>query len=129
MQSASHLTEAWNLLKLNQMVKYSSRQLDAVYGAISHSVRRRILDQLGAGEATVTELAEPYAMSLPAVSKHIRALEDARLVHRTIAGREHRLRLEAAPLMPATAWLESYRGFWETRLDLLDRRLRERSGR
>lgn len=108
------------------MVNRSADRLDRVYGAISHSVRRQILEQLGARPASVTELAHPFAMSLPAVSKHIRILEAAGLVHRTIEGRQHHLTLEAAPLRPATIWLETYREFWESRLDLLEARIRSR---
>lgn len=108
------------------MVKYSDRRLDAVYTAVSHAARRRIIERLRGGAATVTELAEPFAMSLPAVSKHIRVLEHAGLVRRTITGREHRLSLEAGPLQPAAGWLESYHLFWESRLDLLEARLRSR---
>ncbi len=114
---------------VNQVVKYSSGRLDAVYGAISNPVRRSVLDQLRPHGATVTQLAARYPMSLVAVSKHIRVLEDAGLVRRTIRGREHHLSLEAAPLRSAAGWLESYRGFWEERLDLLDAKLRERKRR
>jgi DNA-binding transcriptional ArsR family regulator len=108
------------------LVKYSAARLDEVYGAIAHSVRRAIVEQLSAGSARVTELAGPLPMSLPAVSKHIRILEAAGLVRRTIDGREHHLSLEPVPLKPAAAWLEGYRSFWETRLDLLDARIRSR---
>ena len=114
---------------INRLVKYSDRRLDAVYAAVAHPARRRIIQRLSAGGATVTELAEPFAMSLPAVSKHIRVLEEAGLVHRSVDGREHHLSLEAAPLQPAAGWLESYRMFWESRLDLLEARLRARPRR
>ena len=72
----------------------------------------------------MTELAAPFPMSLAAVSKHIRVLEEAGLVRRTIRGREHELALEPAPLMSAAQWLDSYRTFWEDRLDTLDVKLR-----
>jgi DNA-binding transcriptional ArsR family regulator len=111
------------------MVKHPDERLDRVYGAVSHAVRRQILEQLGTGPASVTQLADPFAMSLPAVSKHIRVLEAAGLVHRTIDGREHRLTLEAAPLRAAIAWLETNRVFWETRLDRLEAKLRTRRRR
>jgi DNA-binding transcriptional ArsR family regulator len=114
---------------LNQVVEYSSRKLDAVYAAIAHPVRRRVLNQLRARGATVTELAAAHPMSLAAVSKHIRVLEDAGLVRRTIVGREHRLTLEPAPLGAAAGWLDTYRAFWEERLDLLEARLRSRKRR
>jgi len=114
---------------LNQVVEYSSRQLDAVYAAISHPVRRRVLHQLRPGGATVTELAAAHPISLAAVSKHIRVLEHAHLVRRTVVGREHRLTLEPASLGVAASWLDTYRDFWEERLDLLDARLRKRPRR
>jgi DNA-binding transcriptional ArsR family regulator len=108
---------------LNHMVEYRSSQLDAVYSAISHPVRRSLLEHLGPGAAKVTELAVQYPISLAAVSKHIRVLESAGLVRRTIVGREHRLALEPSPLMGAAIWLESYRRFWDDRLDVLETRL------
>jgi len=110
---------------LNQMVEYQRSQLDAVYSAISHPVRRSLLEHLGPRGAKVTELAAQYPISLAAVSKHIRVLESAGLVRRTITGREHQLALEPSPLMGAAMWLESYRRFWEDRLDLLEARLRQ----
>lgn len=83
-----------------------------------------MLEQLRSGAATVSELATPYPMTLTAVSKHIRVLEAAGLVRRTVEGREHNLALEPEPLSQAEAWLDRYRSFWETRLDLLDARIR-----
>jgi DNA-binding transcriptional ArsR family regulator len=109
---------------LNQMVEYQA-ELDEVYAALSHPVRRSLLEHLRPRGARVTELAAPFPMSLAAVSKHIRVLESAGLVRRTIVGREHQLVLEPTPLMSATTWLDSYRRFWEDRLDLLDARLRQ----
>src|SRR6266704_3273552 len=100
------------------MVEYLPDQLDAVYGALSHPARRTLLERLKAAEARVTELAAPFAMSLEAVSKHIRVLESAGLVRRTIHGREHQLALEPSPLISAAGWLDPYRSFWEARLDL-----------
>ena len=111
------------------MVKYRRRQLDAVYGAISHPVRRNLLERLRPGGATVSELAAHYPMSLVAVSKHIRVLEAAGLVRRTVEGRAHHLGLEPAPLRQAAGWLDAYRRFWEERLDLLDGRIRARQRR
>lgn len=106
------------------MVEYLAGQLDAVYGAISHPVRRSLLEQLRPREARVTELAAPFSISLEAVSKHIRVLESAGLVRRTIHGREHQLALEPTPLISAAGWLDRYRSFWEARLDLLEAKLR-----
>ena len=99
------------------------RSLDAVYGAVSHPARRRVLELLAPGPARVTDLAAPFEMSLAAVSKHIHVLEEAGLVRRTVAGREHRLALEAGPLAPAAEWLGAYRRFWEDRLDAQEARL------
>ena len=107
------------------MVEYPPRPLDGVYAALSHPVRRSLLERLRPGSAKVTELAAPYSMSLAAVSKHIRVLESAGLVRRKIIGREHHLVLEPSPLMGASNWLDSYRRFWEDRLDVLDARLRQ----
>lgn len=110
---------------LNQVVEYQPSQLDDVYAALSHPVRRSLLEQLRPHGANVTELAAPYAISLAAVSKHIRVLESAGLVHRTIIGREHQLEVEPSALMGATSWLETYRRFWEDRLDLLEAKLQQ----
>jgi DNA-binding transcriptional ArsR family regulator len=112
---------------LNRMVEYREGSLDATYGAISHPVRRALLEQLRLGEARVMELANPYSMSLAAVSKHIRVLEEAGLVRRTVKGREHHLTLNPSPLLPAARWIDAYRAFWEGRLDALEARLAERS--
>lgn len=111
-------------IMLNQMVEYRPSRLDGVYAALSHPVRRSLLERLQPSGAKVTELAAPYAMSLAAVSKHIRVLEAAGLVRRTITGREHRLVVEPSPLIDAATWLDSYRRFWNDRLDLLEARLR-----
>lgn len=123
------LTGTASSSKLNQVVEYSDGRLDAIYAAISHPVRRSVLEQLRPGGATVTELAAPHPMSLAAVSKHIRVLEAAGLVRRSIEGREHHLALEPAPLMTAAGWLDSYRRFWEERLDRLEARIRREQRR
>ena len=111
---------------LNRMVEYPDGTLDATYAAISHPVRRTLMGQLRAGPARVMELADPFDMSLAAVSKHIRVLEDAGLVRRTVKGREHHLALNPSPLVPAVRWIDSYRAYWEGRLDALEARLRGR---
>lgn len=103
------------------MVNYQPALLDATFAALSDATRRGILARLAAGEASVTELAKPYDMSLPAVSKHLRVLESAGLVARSKDGRVHRCRLEAAPLKSAADWIEHYRRFWEAQLDSLQR--------
>jgi DNA-binding transcriptional ArsR family regulator len=94
--------------------------LDATYAALSHPVRRQILSRLRRGDARVTDLAQPYEISLNAISKHLKALEGAGLVRRTIRGRDHWLGLEAEPLEAASRDLDAYRPFWEARLDSLE---------
>ena len=84
-----------------------------------------MLEQLARGDRCVTDLAKPYAMSLPAVSKHLRVLENAGLVRRRRRGRVHQLQLEAAPMQPAQAWIEEYRKFWEASFDRLDEYLKQ----
>jgi DNA-binding transcriptional ArsR family regulator len=94
--------------------------LDQVYGAIADPTRRAILAVLADGEVNVGSLAERFPISLNGVSKHVKVLERAGLVERTVQGREHRLRLNAEPLREAAMWLEHYRAFWGTRLDALE---------
>jgi DNA-binding transcriptional ArsR family regulator len=105
------------------MVNYSSAvssaPLDATFGALADPTRRAILARLSRGEATVTELAAPFAVSLPAVSKHLRVLESAGLLQREIHGRIHRCRLAPQPMRAAAAWMETYRTFWENQFDAL----------
>lgn len=99
--------------------------LDATMLALADPTRRAILSRLGAGEARVTEIAAPFAMSLNAVSKHIRMLERADLVQRRKAGREHFLSLNPKPLDAAAEWIEQQRTFWNASLDALERALAE----
>jgi DNA-binding transcriptional ArsR family regulator len=94
--------------------------LDQVYGAIADPTRRAILGILAEGEVNVGSLAERFPISLNGVSKHVKVLERAGLVERTVQGREHRLRLNAEPLREASMWLEHYRTFWEARLAALE---------
>lgn len=103
----------------------SEAELDAVFAALADPTRRRIVVRLAGGPATVGELAEPFAMSLPAVSKHIRVLEDAGLLQRTRDGRVHRISLDARPLASASAFLDHYRCFWEESLEQLARYLED----
>lgn len=97
--------------------------LDLAFFALSDPTRRRILEQLGAREAAVTELAEPHVMSLPAISKHLRVLEEAGLITRRIEGRQHFLRANPDPLQQAKQWIEHQSVFWEGSFDRLDAHL------
>ncbi|HKE89661.1 MAG TPA: metalloregulator ArsR/SmtB family transcription factor [Gemmatimonadales bacterium] len=99
----------------------SSAALDLLFHALAHRTRRALLARLARRAATVTELARPFAMSLPAVSRHIRVLEHARLVRRTVDGRVHHCAPNFAPLHSVDAWLRHYRRFWEGQLDALAR--------
>jgi DNA-binding transcriptional ArsR family regulator len=98
--------------------------LDETYASLSHPVRRAMLDRLRHGAARVTELAEPFDISLAAASKHVGHLERAGLVHRNVSGRVHWITLQPEPLEDAAAWLALYRSFWTRRLDALDQLLR-----
>jgi len=101
-----------------------SPQLDTVFHALGDPTRRDMLRALAEGERTVGELAEPFAMSLAAASKHVKALEQAGLIRREIRGRTHLCRLNAAPLAAAHGWLAHYQRFWTARLDALEALLR-----
>src|SRR5271168_3194833 len=101
------------------MVNYQNPALDATFAALSDPTRRAILARLAQGQTTVTSLAAPFPMSLPAVSKHLRILESAGLLQRSITGRVHLCRLAAQPMQDALSWIEQYRLFWETQLDNL----------
>src|SRR5450755_1008966 len=94
-------------------------RLDAVFHALGHSTRRALLARLAKRPAMITELADPFAMSLPAVSRHIRVLEDAGLVTRSVDGRMHRCALNAKPFKTIDGWLMRYRKFWEENLAAL----------
>jgi DNA-binding transcriptional ArsR family regulator len=100
-------------------------RLSTTFAALADPTRRAILARLVAGETSVTELAEPFAMSLPAISKHLKVLERAGLIARGREAQWRPCRLEAAPLKDAAEWLEHYRRFWEESLDRLERYLRE----
>src|SRR5271154_756357 len=110
---------------LNHMVKYRSQMLDRTFAALADPTRRRILARLAHGDRCVTDLARPYSMSLPAVSKHLRVLENAGLIRRRRRGRVHSLKLEAAPMKQASQWIEEYRKFWEESFDRLDEYLKQ----
>lgn len=93
--------------------------LDAVFASLAHPIRRAILEQLSAGDATVSELARPHKVSLPAISKHLRVLERAGLIQVEPEGRVRRCQIDAAPLSVAFGWLTRYRVLWEDRFDRL----------
>src|SRR5213594_1806127 len=101
------------------MVKYSPSTLDRTFAALADPTRRRILAHLARGDRCVTHLAKPHAMSLAAVSKHLRVLEKAGLLRRRRYGRVHEMQLDAKPLKQAAQWVEEYRKFWEGSLDRL----------
>jgi DNA-binding transcriptional ArsR family regulator len=111
------------------MGEYKSMQLDGVFNALGDPTRRAILARLSGREARVTEIAGDFPISLNSVSKHIRMLERAGLVHRAVIGREHLLSLNAAPLAEAQAWIEKYRSFWEDNLARLDNYVTSRKGK
>jgi DNA-binding transcriptional ArsR family regulator len=111
------------------MVELDQPQLNSVFHALGDATRRRMLRELALGERTVGELAEPYAISLAAASKHIKALENAGLIRREVRGRTHLCRLEPGPLASAHQWLSFYERFWTERLDELERLLRNEDER
>ena len=107
------------------MVKYSDLRMDRVFGALADGTRRRILERLARGEARVNQLAQPFQMSLPAISKHLGVLEDAGLISRTKDGRFRRCALRPEPLKSASEWIDTYRAFWEKQFDSLAQYLSE----
>lgn len=109
------------------MVKQNqhSDHLSAVFAALADPTRRAILERLSSGETPVTELAEPFKMSLPAISKHLKVLERARLITRTRDAQWRPCKLDAGPLKEAASWVEHYRSFWEASFDRLDEYLKE----
>jgi DNA-binding transcriptional ArsR family regulator len=107
------------------MVELNSDRLDIVFHALSDTTRRDMLRRLATRDHTVSELAEPFHMSLAAASKHIRTLEDAGLIKRNVEGRTHRCSIEPGPLRGIGRWLRHYERFWNQRLDALERALEE----
>ncbi|AKT42488.1 ArsR/SmtB family transcription factor [Chondromyces crocatus] len=102
------------------MVEQQAASLDRVFHALADPTRRAMLSSLALREQTVGELAAPFQISLAASSKHVKVLESAGLVRRTVQGRTHVCQLEARPLGAAHGWLQSYEQFWSTRLDRLE---------
>lgn len=107
------------------MVKYSTAALDHTFAALSDPTRRAILARLAQGETSVGDLAEPFRVSLPAISKHLRVLERAGLLKQEKDGRVRRCRLVAQPMKDAAQWIERYRRFWERQFDALAQYLKE----
>ena len=105
---------------LNHMVEESADRLSMVFRALGDPTRREMLRRLSTGERSVGELAQPFLMSLAAASKHVKVLERAGLVRRTVRGRTHHCRLDAARLADAQKWIDFYQRFWNERFDALD---------
>ena len=105
---------------MQAMARTAAPQLDQVYGAIADPTRRAILARLAQGEATVTELAEPFAISQPAISKHLQVLERAGLIETARDAQRRPRRLSPRPLAEAAGWLDGYRKFWEESFERLD---------
>jgi len=127
--SVNHIVKYPATISVNQMVNRSvvAQELDAVFAALAHPIRRAILEQLAGGDAIVSELAGPHDVSLPAISKHLHVLEHAGLLVVEPEGRVHRCQIDAAPLSAAFGWLTQYRVLWEDRFDRLAKHLEEKS--
>jgi DNA-binding transcriptional ArsR family regulator len=110
---------------VNTMVNNDTASLNEIFAILADPTRRAILIRLAEGPAHVSELAAPFAMSLPAISKHLRALEHAGLLTRQRDGRHQRCRLHAAPLKEVAAWIAPYQRFWEDQFDALDTFLKD----
>jgi DNA-binding transcriptional ArsR family regulator len=111
------------------MVELQAPQLNSIFHALGDDTRRQMLRELAGGERSVGQLAKPFAISLAAASKHIKALESAGLIRREVRGRTHVCRLDPGPLASAHAWLSFYERFWTDRLDVLERLLNEEDAR
>jgi DNA-binding transcriptional ArsR family regulator len=112
-------------MQLNSYEQPNPARLNATFAALADPTRRAILTRLASGDATVNELAEPFAMSQPAISKHLKVLERAGLISRGLDAQRRPSRLVAEPLAEATEWLEGYRKFWEDSFQRLDGVLEE----
>ena len=113
-----HLPPSWCIL--NQMVQYKVRRLDASFAALSDATRRGVLDQLGRADASITDLAEAFHMSLTGMRKHVRVLEQAELVTTAKVGRVRTCKLGPRRLEGEAAWIERYRQLWDARFDEMD---------
>lgn len=123
--STIRLTIRGDFHTFNRMVELSSPPLDTIFHALGDETRRRMLRELTGSERTVSQLAEPFAMSLAAASKHIKVLENAGLIRREVRGRTHICRLDPGPLASAQEWLGFYERFWTERLTVLDSLLQQ----
>jgi len=108
----------------NHMVELQTPRMNSVFHALGDATRRHMLRDLAGGERTVSQLAQPFAISLAAASKHIKVLENAGLIRREVRGRTHLCRLDPGPLASAHEWLSFYERFWTSRLDMLEQLLR-----
>jgi len=115
----SSLTNFFIPLLFNYMVKHSTETLDFTFAALADPTRRAILERLSFGDSSVTELAAPFDVSLPAISKQLRVLERAGLLTQEKDGRVRRCRLEARPMKEAVEWIAQYQKFWEDKLESL----------
>ncbi len=106
----------------------TDERLGAVFSALADPTRRSIVQRLATGEATVSELAQPFSMSIQAISKHIQVLQEAGLIARSRRAQQRPCRLQAGPLASASVWLEDHRQLWETSFDSLDRQLKNKGG-
>ena len=106
-----------------------AKNLDLIFGAVADATRRSMLERLRGGALTVTELARPYAMSLNAVSKHVKTLERAGLIRRSINGREHSCRLDNERFDEAMNWMRYYSDFWSSRMDAFEKHLTDKQKR
>ena len=118
----------FNLMVEKRSPEVREQQLDAVFGALADPTRRAIVRRLASGDATVGELAEPFAMSFQAVSKHLRVLELAGLVERSRRAQQRPCKLRIEPLVAAGGWLGDYRELWESSFDRLDVHLTKKKG-
>ena len=113
------MTKAQIWYSLNQMVNYLNHSLNSTFGALADPTRRAILERLALGDSSVTGLAEPFNVSLPAISKQLRVLEKAGLLSRERDGRVRRCKLDAGPLKEAAGWIAEYQRFWEQQMESL----------
>lgn len=118
--SNRHLDKKYNHPIVNHMVNYSENELNQIFSALSDPTRRAMLARLADTDMSVAELAQPFTISKPAVTKHLKVLEQAGLLSRHIEGRVHRCHIKTAPLEMASEWLSFYERFWNNKLEALD---------